>query len=67
MLTYDTLACKPGTFKSMTGLTVQEFEDLLRDLRPHDEAARQERSAARPRQRPPARGPSPAMPCGSAY
>ncbi len=59
MLTYDTLVRKPGAFKSMTGLTVQEFEDVLRDLRPHDEAARQERSAARPRQRAPGAGAKP--------
>jgi len=51
MLTYDTLARKPGAFKSMTGLTVQEFEELLADLRPRYEAARQKESAARPRRR----------------
>ena len=51
MLTYDTLAHKPGAFKSMTGLTVQEFEALLADLRPRYEAARREECAARPRRR----------------
>jgi hypothetical protein len=35
----------------MTGLTVQEFEELLADLRPRYEAARQEESVARPRRR----------------
>jgi len=51
MLTYDTLARKPGAFKSMTGLTVQEFEALLAELRPRDEAAHREERAARPRRR----------------
>ncbi len=35
----------------MTGLTVQEFEALLADLRPRYEAARREECAARPRRR----------------
>ena len=35
----------------MTGLTVDEFEDLLADLRPREEAAREERRAATARQR----------------
>ncbi len=65
MLTYNTLARKPGAFKSMTGLTSQEFEDLLADVRALDEAARQERSSTTPRQRAPGGGPSPATPCGS--
>jgi len=51
MLTYDTLARKPGAFTSMTGLTIQEFEALLAELRPRYEAARQEESTARPRRR----------------
>jgi DDE superfamily endonuclease/Helix-turn-helix of DDE superfamily endonuclease len=59
MLTYDTLAHKPGAFKSMTGLTVQEFEELLADLRPRYEAARQEESVARPRRRAPGGGAKP--------
>ncbi len=42
MLTYDTLARKPGAFTAMTGLTVDEFEGLLVDLRPRYEAARRE-------------------------
>ncbi len=51
MLTYDTLARKPGAFKSMTGLTIHEFEELLADLRPRYEGARQEERAATPRRR----------------
>ena len=56
MLTYDTLARKPGAFKSMTGVTVQEFEALLADLRPRYEAARQEERAATPHRRAPGSG-----------
>ena len=56
MLTYDTLARKPSAFKSMTGLTVDEFEALLVDLRPRYEAARQDERAARPRRRTPGGG-----------
>jgi len=56
MLTYDTLARKPSAFKSMTGLTVDEFEELLVDLRLRYEAARQEERAATPRQRAPGGG-----------
>jgi len=59
MLTYETLAHKPGAFKSMTGLTIDEFEDLLADLRPRDEAARQERYVATPRRRAPGGGAKP--------
>jgi len=59
MLTYETLARKPGAFKSMTGLTIGEFEDLLAELRPRDEAARQERDAATPRRRAPGGGAKP--------
>ncbi len=56
MLTYDTLARKPSAFKSMTGLTVHEFEELLADLRPRYEAARQEERAAPTRRRAPGGG-----------
>ena len=59
MLTYDTLARKPGAFKSMTGLTVQEFEALLAELRVPYEAAREERVAATSRQRAPGGGAKP--------
>ncbi len=59
MLTYDTLAHKPGAFKSLTGLTVQEFDTLLAALCPQDEAARQEQRAATPRQRAPGGGVKP--------
>ncbi len=59
MLTYHTLARKPSAFKSMTGLTVQEFEDLLADLRPRYDAARQERGAQTPRRRAPGGGSKP--------
>jgi hypothetical protein len=59
MLTYDTLARKPGAFTSMTGLTIQEFEELLADLRPRYEAARREESVARPRRRAPGGGAKP--------
>ena len=65
MLSYNTLARKPGAFKSMTGRTIQECEDLLADVREPYEAARQERSSTTPRQRAPGGGPSPATPCGS--
>jgi len=59
MLTYETLARKPGAFTSMTGLTIDEFEDLLADLRPRDEAALQERYVATPRRRAPGGGAKP--------
>jgi DDE superfamily endonuclease/Helix-turn-helix of DDE superfamily endonuclease len=59
MLTYETLAPKPGAFKSMTGLTVEEFEALLAELRPRYEAARREEDAARPRRRAPGGGAKP--------
>jgi len=59
MLTYDTLAPKPGAFKAMTGLTVQEFDVLLAALRPQDEAACQEQRVATPRQRAPGGGVKP--------
>ncbi len=59
MLTCETLARKPGAFKSMTGLTINEFEELLADLRPRDEAARQQERAARPRRRAPGGGAKP--------
>jgi len=59
MLTYETRARKPGAFTSMTGLTIDEFEDLLADLRPRDEAARQERYVATPRRRAPGGGAKP--------
>ena len=59
MLTYDMLARKPGAFKSMTGLTVEEFDELLTDLRPRYEAARREECAARPRRRAPGGGAKP--------
>ncbi len=45
MLTYDTLARKPGAFTSMTGLTVDECEESPADLRPRDEARQEERAA----------------------
>jgi hypothetical protein len=38
MLTYKQLAAKPGAFKSMTGITVEEFENLLARVRPRYEA-----------------------------
>jgi len=56
MLTYDTLARKPGAFKSMTGLTVHEFEEVLADLRPRYEAVCQEERAARAHRRAPGGG-----------
>jgi len=59
MLTYNTLARKPGAFTSMTGLTVQEFEDLVGDRRPRYDAARQERGAQTPRRRAPGGGSKP--------
>jgi len=39
-LTYNPLARKPSAFTAMTGLAVQEFEELLVDLRLRDEAVR---------------------------
>ncbi len=59
MLTYDILAHKPGAFKSMAGLTVEEFEALLAELRPRYEAVRREERAARPRRRAPGGGAKP--------
>lgn len=56
MLTYDTLARKPSAFKSMTGVSIDEFEELLADLRPRYEAMRQEERAATPRVRAPGGG-----------
>jgi len=58
-ISYETLAHKPGAFTSMTGLTIDEFEDLLADLRPRDEVARQERYVATPRRRAPGDGAKP--------
>jgi hypothetical protein len=34
MWTYQRLSAKPGAFKVMTGLTVKEFQDLLRRVEP---------------------------------
>ena len=56
MLTYDALARKLSAFKSMTGLTIHEFEELLADLRPRYEAARREERAATSRRRAPGGG-----------
>ncbi len=56
MLTDDTLARKPSAFTSMTGVTVDEFAELLVDLRPRYEAARQDEGAARARRRAPGGG-----------
>ena len=38
MLTYKSLSAKPGAFRSMTGLSIGEFEDLLARVRPHYDA-----------------------------
>ena len=38
MLTYKQLAAKPGAFKSMTGITVEEFDSLLARVKPRYEA-----------------------------
>ena len=38
MLTYRGLSAKPGALRSMTGLTVEEFQSLLARVRPHYEA-----------------------------
>jgi transposase len=38
MLTYKSLSAKPGAFRSMTGLSIEEFQDLLARVRPHYEA-----------------------------
>ncbi len=43
----------------MTGLTVQEFEDRLADLRPRYDTVRQERGAQTPRRRAPGGGSTP--------
>jgi transposase len=38
MLTYERLSAKPSAFKSMTGLSVEEFQSLLRRVTPRYEA-----------------------------
>ncbi|MDQ2829243.1 MAG: hypothetical protein M3Y74_09360 [Chloroflexota bacterium] len=50
-MTYNPLARKPSAFTAMTGFAVQEFEELLVDLRLRDEAVRQEERAGTPRRR----------------
>ena len=51
ILRYDDLSTHPTVFKSMTGLRVAEFDALVRDLWPRDQAAEQRRLSRPTRQR----------------
>lgn len=56
MLTYKQLSKKPGAFKSMTGLSVAEFEALLERVTPRYEAWLRGRTVGAERQRAPGGG-----------
>lgn len=59
MLTYKHLSRKPGAFKSMAGITPEEFDILLEAVRPRFEAAEIERLKREERQRAPGGGAKP--------
>ncbi len=52
MITYRTLACKPVSFKSLTGLSVEEFDILCRAWVYADALARDASPLTRTRQTP---------------
>jgi transposase len=56
MLTYKSLSAKPGAFRSMTGVSVKEFEDLLARVRPRYEALLSKRTFRPERRRGPGGG-----------
>ena len=56
VLTFATLAAKPGVFKSMTGISTQEFEALLARVGPRYEALIRSRIERADRQRAPGGG-----------
>jgi hypothetical protein len=56
MLTFERLSRKPGAFKSMTGLSVEEFQSLLGRVRPRYEALVKGQTDRAPRQRAPGGG-----------
>jgi hypothetical protein len=56
MLNYKQLSAKPGAFKSMTGLSVAEFEALLKRVTPRYEALVSSPTARADRQRAPGGG-----------
>ena len=43
MLNYEQLSCKPGAFKSITGISSDEFQTLLAEVSPRYRAAEQQR------------------------
>jgi transposase len=56
MLTYQRLAAKPGAFKAMTGLSVEEFQSLLSRVRPSYEARVRSQAERADRKRAPGGG-----------
>jgi len=56
MLKYEQLSRKPGAFKSMTGITPDEFQALLTEVRPRHQAIEEQRIANQKRQRMPGGG-----------
>lgn len=56
MLSYQQLSRKPGAFKSITGISPDEFQALLAEVAPRYRAAEQKRFARQERQRAPGGG-----------
>ncbi len=56
MLTYKRLSAKPGAFKSMTGLSVEQFQSLLRRVTPRYEALARSQAQRADRRRAPGGG-----------
>jgi len=56
MLTYERLSAKPGVFKSMTGLSIEEFQTQLRRVTPQYEALVRSQTERADRQRAPGGG-----------
>jgi hypothetical protein len=59
MLTYEELSRKPNAFKSITGITLEEFQMLLAGVEPRYQAAEQKRLARPERKRAPGGGAKP--------
>jgi len=59
MLTYEELSGKPHAFKSITGITLEEFQTLLTEVAPRYQAAEQKRLARHERKRAPGGGAKP--------
>jgi hypothetical protein len=58
---YKKLARKSSTFRHLTGLSLEEFDRVLGELRPAWDAQRTKRQLRRPRQRRPGAGPKPKL------